>query len=244
MNGQKHKRKRKESFSILLISHTGQENKQFHISSGSLRLFIIVPVLIAAVLVGLIYTVWASYGNEKILRGQINTQAQTIRQLEEEKEALSSENLTLVSENEALRGQTQREDGEAATSDESQADSTFPSRYPSSETGMLAETYSEDHPYLSISMQAGGSIVAAGDGTVTSVGSDDTYPLIIEIEHGNGYRTRYMCRQDASVKPEEGAQVHVGDTLVTIEAETAQLDYQVILEDQPIDPLMILDAKG
>lgn len=243
MNGQKHKRK--ESFSILLISHTGQENKQFHISSGSLRLFVIIPVLILAVLVGLVYTVWAGYGNEKILRGQINTQAQTIRQLEEEKEALSSENLTLVSENEALRGQVQEEDSkEGSTADGPKEDPAFPNRYPSSETGMLAETYSEDHPYLSISMQAGGNIVAAGDGTVASVGSDDTYPLIIEIEHGNGYRTRYMCRQDVADKPGAGTQVHAGDTLVTIEAETAQLDYQVILDDQPIDPLIILDAKG
>lgn len=243
MNGQKHKRK--ESFSILLISHTGQENKQFHISSVSLRLFVIIPVLILAVLVGLVYTVWAGYGNEKILRGQINTQAQTIRQLEEEKEALSSENLTLVSENEALRGQVQEEDSkEGSTADGPKEDPAFPNRYPSSETGMLAETYSEDHPYLSISMQAGGNIVAAGDGTVASVGSDDTYPLIIEIEHGNGYRTRYMCRQDVADKPGAGTQVHAGDTLVTIEAETAQLDYQVILDDQPIDPLIILDAKG
>lgn len=243
MNGQKHKRK--ESFSILLISHTGQENKQFHISSGSLRLFVIIPVLILAVLVGLVYTVWAGYGNEKILRGQINTQAQTIRQLEEEKEALSSENLTLVSENEALRGQVQEADSkEGSTADGPKEDPAFPNRYPSSETGMLAETYSEDHPYLSISMQAGGNIVAAGDGTVASVGSDDTYPLIIEIEHGNGYRTRYMCRQDVADKPGAGTQVHAGDTLVTIEAETAQLDYQVILDDQPIDPLIILDAKG
>ncbi len=240
MNGQKHKRK--ESFSILLISHTGQDNKHFCISSGSLRLFVIIPVLIVVILVGLIYTVWASYGNEVILRGQINAQAQQIKQLEEEKEALSNENLALVSENETLRGQEERPEDSMA--EETQTDSTFPSRYPSSETGMLAETYSEDHPYLSISMQAGGSIVAAGDGTVVSVGADDTYPLIIEIEHGNGYRTRYMCRQDAGNRPEEGTQVRVGDTLVTIEAETAQLDYQVILEDQPIDPLMILDAKG
>lgn len=242
MNGQKHKRK--ESFSILLISHTGQDNKQFNLSSGSLRLFIIIPVLIAAVLVGLVYTVWAGYGNEKILRSQINTQAQKIKQLEEEKEALNSENLALTSENEALRGETSEKSEETSMSDASQTDSDFPSRYPCSETGMLLDTYSEEHPYLSISMQAEGSIVAAGNGMIKSVSSDGTYPLIIEIQHADGYLTRYMCQQDVTDKPSAGTQVHAGDILATITAETAQLDYQVVLNDQPIDPLMILDAKG
>lgn len=243
MNGQKHKRR--ESFSVLLISHTGQNNKQFRISSGALQLFIIVPVLIAVALAGLAYTVWAGYGNEKILRGQINAQAQKIKQLEEEKEALSNENSTLMSENEALRGQeTEADSEEASTASASQTDSDFPSRYPCSETGMILETYSEEHPYLSINMQAEGSIVAAGNGMVKSVSSDDTYPLIIEVQHADGYLTRYMCQQDVADKPSAGTQVGAGDILATITAETAQLDYQVIFEDQPIDPLMVLDAKG
>ncbi len=244
MKEQRHKRK--ESFSILLISNTGQSNRHFRISLFGLRMLVLIPVLIGIVIAGLAYQLFMNYGNETALRGQIVSQSQMIQQLEDEKEAWNNEKIELTEENESLRQQLQEDTEiyEADSAEESGPDSSFPSRYPCSETGMLADTYSAEHPYLSISMQAEGSIVAAGDGTVTSVGSDDTYPLIIEIEHGNGYKTRYMCLQDVTSRPEEGTSVKVGDTLITIETETAQLDYQVILNDQPIDPLMVLDAKG
>lgn len=244
MKEQRHKRK--ESFSILLISNTGQNNRHFHISLFGLRMLVIIPVLVCVVVVGFAYQLFMNYGNETTLRDQIVSQSQMIQQLEDEKEAWNNEKIELTAENESLRQQLQEDTEiyEADAAEESVPDSSFPSRYPCSETGMLADTYSTEHPYLSISMQAEGSIVAAGDGTVTSVSSDDTYPLIIEIEHGNGYKTRYMCLQDVTSRPEEGTSVKVGDTLITIETETAQLDYQVILNDQPIDPLMVLDAKG
>lgn len=244
MKEQRHKRK--ESFSVLLISNTGQNNKHFHISLFLLRMLVIIPVLVCVVIAGLAYQLFINYKSEAALRGQIVSQSQMIQQLEDEKEALSSEKTELTAENELMHQQLQEDEGtnRAGDAEEPEQDSSFPSRYPSSETGMLAEDYSEEHPYLSISMQAEASIIAAGDGTVTLVGSDDTYPLIIEIEHGNGYKTRYMCLQDATSKPEEGASVKIGDTLVTIETETAQLDYQVLLNDEPIDPLVVLEAKG
>lgn len=244
MKEQRHKRK--ESFSILLISNTGQNNRHFHISLLRLRMLVMVPVLICVAAAGLAYQLFMNYGNETTLRGQIVSQSQMIQQLEDEKEVWNNEKNKLTAENESLRQQLQEDTEiyEADTAEESGSDTSFPSRYPCSETGMLTDTYSTEHPYLSISMQAEGSIVAAGDGTVALVGSDDTYPLIIEVEHGNGYRTRYMCLQAVTSKPEEGTSVKIGDTLVTIETDTAQLDYQVMLNDQPIDPLMVLDAKG
>lgn len=244
MKEQKHKRK--ESFSILLISNTGQKNRNFHISLLGLRMLVFIPILVCVVIAGLAYQLLLNHGKEAELRGQIVSQSQMIQQLEDEKEAWNNEKIELTAENESLHQQLQEDTdiNEADAAEEPGPDSSFPSRYPCSETGMLADTYSAEHPYLSISMQAEGSIVAAGDGTVTSVGSDDTYPLIIEIEHGNGYKTRYMCLQEVMSKPEEGTSVKIGDTLVTIETDTAQLDYQVILNNQPIDPFMVLDAKG
>lgn len=244
MKEQRHRRK--ESYSVLLISNTGQSNRHFHISLFFLRMLVLIPVLICIVVAGLAYQLFMNQGNEAVLRSQVVSQSQMIQQLEDEKEALENEKTELTAENESLRSQLQADEElyEAEAEEESKPDSSFPSRYPCSETGMLADTYSEEHPYLSISMQAEGSIVAAGDGTVTLVGSDDTYPLIMEIEHGGGYKTRYMCLQDVTSKPEEGSSVKIGDTLVTIETDTAQLDYQVLLNNQPIDPLMVLDAKG
>jgi len=43
---------------------------------------------------------------------------------------------------------------------------------------------------------------------------------------------------------EEGAQVLRGDTLLTVITDETMLDYQVILNDESVDPLLVIDAKG
>ena len=241
------KHKHKKSFSVLVISNTGQSNKQFHLSLFSIRLLVFLLLLICATWGW--YTDWflATDRNEAALHEQIASQAQLIQQLEAEKESLNNENLALAAENDSLRHATQVNTEEAemklAAESEPESDSSFPSRYPYSESVILIAAYSDEHPYLSISTQAEGSIIAAGDGTITAVTSDDTYPLIIEINHGNGYITRYMCQQDTEPLLEEGSQVQIGDNLVALSIDT-QLDYQVTYEEQPIDPLIVLEAKG
>ena len=245
MGQQKHKHKK--SFSILLISNTGQSNRQFHLSLFSLRLFIFLLLLICAALGWYTYWLLTAKRDEAALHEQIASQAQLIQQLETEKESLNNEKLALTAENDALRHAEQLNTETVETNPTADAgaetDSSIPSRYPCSESGILTAAYSDEHPYLSINTQAEGNIIAAGDGKIIAVTSDDAYPLIIEIEHGNGYKTRYMSRQGTESLPEEGSQVQIGDILVTISTDT-QLDYQVIYEEQPIDPLMVLDAKG
>ena len=241
------KHKHKKSFSVLVISNTGQSNKQFHLSLFSIRLLVFLLLLICATWGWYTYWFLATDRNEAALHEQIASQAQLIQQLEAEKESLNNENLALAAENDSLRHATQVNTEEAemklAAESEPESDSSFPSRYPYSESVILIAAYSDEHPYLSISTQAEGSIIAAGDGTITAVTSDDTYPLIIEINHGNGYITRYMCQQDTEPLLEEGSQVQIGDNLVALSIDT-QLDYQVTYEEQPIDPLIVLEAKG
>lgn len=257
------KHKHKESFSILLISNTGQNSKQFHASHFFLRLFTVFAVVLCVSFGWLIYQYWTGLGNRGsvgIVSGKENTddsetqeelleklsaQEKMLVQLEEEKESLSRQNEALTSENKALLAaakgnlETEREQQEQAADD-----TAFPSRYPYSEQGTVAEKYSAEHPYVSIDTEGAGNIVAAGDGTVSMVGSDETYPLIIEIEHGNGYQTRYMFLQAAEAMQAEGEQVQIGTALAAVDTDNMQVDYQVIFEGQPIDPLIVFEAKG
>ena len=110
--------------------------------------------------------------------------------------------------------------------------------------GMLMAAYTEDATHISINTHPNNNLIAAGDGTVSAITNDETYPLIIELEHGNGYKTRYMCRQMAELRLEENTRVKAGDILAVITFDNTQLDYQVVFEDEPIDPLNVIDAKG
>ncbi|MCM1252752.1 MAG: peptidoglycan DD-metalloendopeptidase family protein [Clostridium sp.] len=239
----------KESFSILLISNTGQRNRQFRITRFASRLLIVLLLIVCVAVGG---AIWVLAQNplagmeQNKLRAQVDEQTQLMQQLEAEKENLSNELLALQQENESLL-QTVEQYSEAALAEAEVAandDAGIPRRYPTSGTSGRLSSYSEEQPYLAISTHTEGNIVATGNGTITTVTSDDTYPVIVEVEHDKGYQTRYMCRQEAEVQATEGAQVEAGDTLFTITIDDSQLDYQILFEGEPIDPLTVIEAKG
>ncbi len=239
MKQQKHKRK--ESFSLLLVSNTGKDIRQFYISLLSIRLIIVLMALICVTLVWNIYRSGAHRRSESEYRKKLTAQELLIKQLENEKEALSTKNEMLSVENETLK-----QLGPVETKEENKTskDTSIPSQYPYTGVGALKEQYSEQHPCFSISTQLEDHIVAAGDGTIASIGSNDTYPLIVVVEHGNGYMTQYLCTKEAQLQVAAGDQVQMKETLIIVDKENTQLDYQVIYEEQAIDPLQVLEAKG
>lgn len=243
MKNQRHKRK--EIYSVLMVSNTNGKSRQFQVSAFTLRFCAVLLVLLCVVIGWLIYRASMTDGALQVLRQEIASQKEQIAQLEADKDALTKDKLTLAAENEALKQQpVTPAASEEASEEEEEADSSAPNRYPSDGVGIQKASYSEEQPYISISAYTGGHIVAAGDGTVTAVWSDDPYAHIVEIEHEGGYKTRYLLHQDAEVNVEQGAEVKAGDILLTITSDDCQLDYQVLLNDEPIDPLSIIDAKG
>lgn len=237
----------KESFSILFISNTGKAGKQFHISQFAFRALIALIVIICAatVIMGyMVYRLYPSGGVQKNLKEQLDANEQLIAGLEEEKNGLNSELQTLKEENTALKEELEAKKEEAEAQPEPDPEDSVPIRYPSSGISSVLASYSDEQPYLSINTHVEGNIVATGDGTVTSVTSDDTCPVIIEVEHEKGYKTRYMCHSEADVQATEGARVEAGDTLFTITIDDTQLDYEITFEGNPIDPLTVIKAKG
>lgn len=246
MSNQRHKRR--ESFSILLISNTDRSSRQFNISVTAIRFLSVILLLLCTITGLLVYKVTTNEKKFSDLRTQLQAQDQQIAQLTAEKETLTGEKDALAEEVNRLQQEAAvpEEAGEDAEAEEEpeEPDTSYPSRYPSAGSSVLSSSYSEEQPYIAITTYSGGTIVAAGDGTVVAVASDEIYHQIIEIEHAGGYKTRYLCHQEASLEIEEGAQVQAGDTLLTITADETVLDYQVLSEGTPVDPLSVIDARG
>ena len=174
------------------------------------------------------------------LRAQLEPYTKQIEQQEAQLAQMSAENKKLADENTQLKGEM-----ETATQPEENPYQDAPNGYPYMGTGgILISPYSDAQPYMSINTHTDGEIVAGGDGTITSVSSDDTYPLIVEIQHADGYITRYLSNEAAQTQLEENTQVKMGDTLFTITVDNTQFDYQIIYKNKPIDPLVVIEAKG
>lgn len=241
MARQRHKRK--ESFSVLIVPNTEGKSKQFHISRGSVRMIIGMLILVLLLAAGAIAWGLGDFGQQEALRRETE---QRIGELETERDNLAKEKEALVAEIETLQSETETETApeEEETEAEPASDTSVPRRYPYTGISTVLSNYSAEQPYLSLNTDSDGNVVATGDGMVTVVDSDDTYAHIIEVEHNNGYKTRYMCRQEVQVQLQVGSQVQAGDILMTVLTDDTQLDYQVDFEGESIDPLTVFEAKG
>lgn len=239
MNHQRHRRK--ESFSILFLSNTGERSKQFYVSRLFLQMSVIVLLLICLAIGWLIYQSLSGQARRGHLQDKLSEQEKLVSQLETEKQKLNTEKAALAKEVETLRppADSGTKDGQADPG----GASVVPKRYPCSGSNVLASTFTTDKPYLTLMVSAKSKIVAAGGGTVSIIGSNATCPVIVEITHENGYRTRYMCHEKVEQKVKSGARVKEGDVLFAITKDETLVDYQVVTEEL-IDPLSILDAKG
>ena len=251
MKRQKQRHKHKETFSVLLIPNTGGKSRQFHVSRFSFRLGVgVLAVLLLAVAGAAAWTGF-QFTRQENVRRQVTQQKETIETLEAQMQALEQEKGTLLAELETIQNETAsdaqnaaEEGAEAETESAPEKDTSVPRRYPYTGISTVLSDYSAEQPYLSLNTNLDGNVVATGDGMVVTVESDDTYAHIIEVEHNNGYKTRYLCRQEAKTQMQVGAQVQAGDILLTVLTDDTQLDYQILFEEEAIDPLTVFEAKG
>ena len=251
MKRQKQRHKHKESFSVLLIPNTGGKSRQFHVSRFSFRLGVGVLGVILLAVAGAAAWTGFQFTRQENVRRQMTQQKETIETLEAQMQALEQEKVTLLAELETMQNETApdpentgEEGAEAETESAPEKDTSVPRRYPYTGISTVLSDYSAEQPYLSLNTNLDGNVVATGDGMVVTVESDDTYAHIIEVEHNNGYKSRYMCRQEAQTQIQAGAQVQAGDILLTVLTDDTQLDYQILFEEEAIDPLTVFEAKG
>ncbi len=87
-------------------------------------------------------------------------------------------------------------------------------------------------------------IKAGGAGVVTKAGRNGSFGLFVEIDHGNGFRSKYGHL--SQVKVERGDRVEA-DQLIGLMGSTGRsvsthLHYEIWFNGKPIDPLKVLKA--
>ena len=108
MKNQRHKRK--EIYSVLMVSNTDGKSRQFQVSAFTLRLCAGLIVGLCLVIGWLIYQASVADGVRQVLRQEVAALKEQLQTLETEREDLTKDKLTLAAENEALRRQTEAAD--------------------------------------------------------------------------------------------------------------------------------------
>lgn len=104
----------------------------------------------------------------------------------------------------------------------------------------------ELHKGLDITPAAGTEILSVQDGTVSKVGSNNTYGKYIEIQNDDGYKTLYAHCSTVSVS--QGQNVSIGDVIGKVgssgDVSTATLHIEFQYEDEYYNPYFYLSCEG
>ncbi|RDI98380.1 M23 family peptidase [Dyella solisilvae] len=99
--------------------------------------------------------------------------------------------------------------------------------------------HSAYHTGLDISAPKGTPVHAVAEGMVTYAGERTGYGQVIEIDHGNGYMTRYAHNSRLDVRP--GQRVHVGDVVSeagsTGRSTGSHVHFEVWYKGRVVNPL-------
>lgn len=231
--------KRRNRFALLLVTEKDDGTmKQHTISSALVEVAAAVLFMIAvAVICKFIYDGIIL----KEARQEIVNQIITINNLTDENEALSVENSTLSNKvtvlSEAVSMKVATED---AISQE-MVENAIPKGFPLSGSATMEEV-GEGEPMLIFTAMQGVNVVTSGTGTVVSVSADEQYGNRIIIDHGNGYQSIYRNGGTALVK--NGEELGKGYILFSIGEENQELGYQIMKDDEYIDPMLVIDING
>ena len=99
-----------------------------------------------------------------------------------------------------------------------------------------------NHKGMDFSAKVGDPVLAVADGVVKFSGSNGAYGNVVDIDHGNGYVTRYAHNSRLTVR--QGDLVRAGQEIAkagsTGRSTGAHVHFEVWVNDQPVNPRRFL----
>lgn len=239
----KKRHKRKNSHVVLVTSDAVDAKlKQFRIRPWILQTIIVVFCVLCGTAIGYLF-----YETDDRLQ-ETTRSASEIQQLEAQNQELTARNaeleLQLAAQTEKIQilsdTVNQKVQSETELSEQLERQTT-PTEFPLTGSATMEEI-TEGDPMCIFTAASGTMAVATANGTVIAVNDDTEYGHNIWVDHGNGYITIYRNQGDAMVK--QGETVKQGATLFLIGDENNKLGYQMMRDNEYIDPMEMLTISG
>lgn len=231
--------KRKSKYALMLVHEKSDGTIKKHTINS------VVVEIAAVVLFILVVVITCKFVYDSIIikeaKKEIVNQIVKINNLTDENEALSVENSTLSSKvailSETVSKKTEVED---AISQET-IENAMPKGFPLSGSATMKEA-EEGEPMLIFIASGEVNVITSGTGTVVSVDADETYGTRIVVDHGNGYQSVYRNSGKPLVK--NGETLGKGYILFSMKDDNKELGYQILQNDEYIDPMILIDING
>ena len=102
------------------------------------------------------------------------------------------------------------------------------------------------HTGVDLRESYGSPVLATGAGIVTVAGTENGYGTMVEVDHGNGYATRYAHLSNAAVRVGDrvAAGMTIGAVGTTGRSTGPHLHYEVRIAGEPVDPMRYLSLAA
>lgn len=218
------------------------ENTHVAEKKTSVRIEAFVLVVAAALFLFL-----AELIHNSVLSSELEGANKSISELNAQLQEIKAENRQIALENEELQEKVvilsdTVNDGEKQAKELAQ--SRIPSGFPVKGTASLdSDTVELDgEPIASFVVSPGTGVIATANGVVSSIAGSKGSGYIIMVDHQNGYYSVY--RNGSTPKVSEGDEVTKATELFEIEAGHVRFGYQIIQENQYINPLDLMETYG
>ena len=233
-------KKRRNKYAVMLVKeHEDGEITSHHIGTTLCEFILIVLfVLFAFFICKLIYDNIVI----KDLRKQVIEQMMINNDLTDENESLTVENNTLTSKVSVLSETVSKK---AATEDalsQEEIENALPKGFPLSGSATMEPADDDGKPMVKFKANSGVNIISSGTGTVISIEDDADYGNRIIIDHENGYKSIY--RNSGEVLVKTGDNLGKGYILFSVGNSNKDLGYQIMYNEEYIDPSTIIEING
>lgn len=234
------KKNKRNKYAVMIIKEQDDGSiKDHHISTGVCEFIVIALfVLVVFFVCKLIYDSVVI----KDLRAQLVEQIVLVNDLTDENESLTVENDTLTSKVSVLSETvTKKAASEDALSQE-EIENALPKGFPLSGSATMEAGELDGKPIAKFKASSGINIICSGTGTVLSVEDDAEYGHRIIIDHGNGYKSIY--RNPGEVLVKTGETLGKGYILFSVGSKNQDLGYQIMVDEEYIDPTTFIEING
>lgn len=248
---QDNKKKQKKNHVVIFTSDADNASvKQIRIKPWILETIIVILCIVVGALGGyLLYEerIWATAiksKNENIAAlKELEAQNKELQQKMTDKEALLNEEIRTLNDKIVILSNTleQKVQSEGELLDKLNKQ-CLPTEFPLNGPANLEETEERKDKICIFSASDGISVIATASGTVTAITEDFEFGYSVTIDHGNGYVSVYKNQGKPIVKL--GDEVIQGAMIYQITKKNKKFGYQIMLDDEYVDPMDMLSING
>lgn len=225
-------------YSILIIPNNHHRIKQYTVS---IDFVMTISAITAAVVIALAFVFTLMLVRNSVLKADYERMSEAYRQVSDNNILLQADNEQLEASLREAKITIEASKNFQMQEEEKKSELYQPNALPVANASSLKSEFSSEKPYVEFNVGYGTKVIAAGQGSVSSVTAENGIYTVV-VDHGNSYESVYCMGCTPSVNEKD--KVARGTTLFNSDGDNLTLVYQIKFNGVAQDPMKLIKIDG